>query len=345
MPPALAKKGTAAGLGAFLLLGGAVLTLLGVIAPHSPKTDVWGCVGNALFQIACAVLLLTLPARVRRAPWIGGAVVVGGILAVTAAVYFNGERAGGPPGFNEFFYVWPAFYIGYFFAPRGIAAALALIAVAYSAVILSIGGAGSFVFTRWIITLSVVTGSALAMHFLRRRIDLLVLQLRDAARTDSLTGLLNRRGFDERFELELARARRTYDPLTLVVADLDRFKDLNDAFGHPAGDAALAAVAETLATGSRSIDTVARIGGEEFALLLPNTDRFGAFEVAERLRRQVAGRTAADGHPLTMSFGVVQSFGEGETEQTLREAADAALYAAKQGGRDRTVLDTEPTAA
>jgi diguanylate cyclase (GGDEF)-like protein len=335
----LAKQGTAARIGALLFLTGALTTALGVVAPHSPQTDVPGFLADAAFQVGCAVILLVLPARRRRVPWIGGAVVVAGIAAVTAAVYFNGERAGGPPAFNEFFYVWPAFYSGYFFKARGMAASLALIAGAYAWIVAAIGATGQFAFTRWIVTVSVVTGVALAMHFLRRQIDRLVVQLRDTARTDSLTDLLNRRGFDERFQLELERARRTGDPLALLLGDLDRFKALNDQFGHPAGDAALVSVARTLADTCRSIDTVARVGGEEFALLLPATGGDGAFQAAERLRKRVARTGSGDGQPLTLSFGAVECLDHGGTPEGLLHSADAALYAAKAGGRNRTVID------
>jgi diguanylate cyclase (GGDEF)-like protein len=126
-----------------------------------------------------------------------------------------------------------------------------------------------------------------------------------------------------------------------VLADLDRFKELNDRCGHPAGDDALVAVARTLDGGCRSIDTVARIGGEEFALLLPATSPSGAFEVAERLRAEIARTAAADGRALTISFGIVACSGAQTAQEGLMRAADAALYRAKAAGRDRTVVDAD----
>jgi diguanylate cyclase (GGDEF)-like protein len=334
----LGRQAVRVRIGAFLFLGGAAITAVATVAPHSAQLDVVGFVVLAMLQVACGLVVLTLPARRRGASWIPPAIVMAGVLAVTAAIYFNGERSGGPPGFNEFFYVWPAFYIGYFFGPRGIAASVALIGACYAVVLSTIGATGAPAFTRWIVTLSVVTGVTVALHMLRRHIDRLLSQLRDAARTDTLTQLLNRRGFEERFELELERARRTGDPLTLLVGDLDRFKELNDRFGHAAGDATLANVAQTLDATARTIDTVARVGGEEFALLLPATDAEGGLEAAERLRLSVAHTVGDDGAPLTISFGVAQVTHDDETPPSLMLAADTALYAAKAAGRNRSVV-------
>ena len=98
--------------------------------------------------------------------------------------------------------------------------------------------------------------------------------------------LLNRRGFEERFELEIERSRRTGAPVALLMGDLNGFKGLNDRFGHPAGDTALL-VAQSLALSCRRIDTVARVGAEEFAILLPATESEGGLEAAERLRREI----------------------------------------------------------
>jgi diguanylate cyclase (GGDEF)-like protein len=332
------RQGVTVRIGAFLFLGGAAITAVATVAPHSEQLDARGFVFVAGFQLVCGLVVLTLPARFRGAAWIPPAIVMAGVLAVSAAVYFNGERLGGPPAFNEFFYVWPAFYIGYFFKPRGIAASVALIGAAYAGVLNAIGATGESAFTRWIVTLSVVAGAAVALHILRRHIDRLLRQLRDTARTDALTQLLNRRGFEERFELELERARRTGDPLTLLVGDLDRYTDLNDRFGHAAGDATLATVARTLGATARTIDTVARVGGEEFALLLPATNAEGGLEAAERLRTSVARSVGNDGAPLTISFGVAEVGHAEETPPSLMHAADTALYAAKAAGRNCSVV-------
>jgi diguanylate cyclase (GGDEF)-like protein len=333
-------------IGALLLLGGAAITAAGTVLPANPEIDAEAYFLLAGLQAAAGLIVLMLPPRLRRSRVLPPLIIVAGVISILGVTYFNGERAGGPPAFNEFFFVWPAFYIGYFFGRRGIVVSLVAIAILYGALVIDITDDDREAFTRWIVTVSVVSGSAVAMHVLRMNIDSLLARLRETARTDPLTTLLNRRGFDERFALELDRSRRTGDPFALLVGDLDRFKDLNDRFGHGAGDTALVAVAQALASGSRSIDTVARIGGEEFGLLLPGSDCTGAVEAAERLRGDIAGIAASDGKPLTISFGVVEFPRHGLDQQQLLDAADGALYAAKASGRDRTVArDAEAATA
>jgi diguanylate cyclase (GGDEF)-like protein len=335
----------AARIGVFLFLGGALISALGPIWPHPEELDTRGFFALAALQLAAAGLILVVPKEWQRKPWVPAAIVIVAIIAVSAAVYFNGERAGGPPALNEVFYVWPAFYIGYFFKPRAMAALLALMIGAYTAVLALIDPRDTefgVLFARWIVLVSVTTLSAVALHQLRRAIDRLRRRLEEAARTDSLTMLLNRRGFDERFELEVERSRRTGDPFSLLVGDLDRFKELNDRDGHPAGDEALAVVGQTLSIASRSIDTVARIGGEEFGFLLPAATARGAVEAAERLRGEVA--RACDEQALTISFGVAEFPRDGDARPTLIGAADRALYEAKAEGGDRTVVCSDALA-
>lgn len=153
--------------------------------------------------------------------------------------------------------------------------------------------------------------------------------------TDGLTGLLNRRGFDRDLSRELARSRRSGQPVALCLLDVDRFKAFNDDFGHQAGDEALAAVAGIVAASCREGDLAARYGGEELAVILPGTSRDDAMIVAERIRAAVAA------HPMprravTVSVGVAAAEG-GCSAEVLIEAADRALYEAKASGRDRVV--------
>lgn len=162
------------------------------------------------------------------------------------------------------------------------------------------------------------------------------------ASIDSLTGLTNRRRFFNLAEQELARARRYGSPLSVVLADLDHFKRLNDEHGHLVGDQALAHAARVLAREIRDVDTVARYGGEEFAILLPMTSAEGAKEVAERCARQLAATPLVrDGHApirITASMGVACTEGKSYDLEELLRVADAALYRAKQNGRDRVEL-------
>jgi diguanylate cyclase (GGDEF)-like protein len=169
-----------------------------------------------------------------------------------------------------------------------------------------------------------------------------VSRLEDDARTDPLTGLDNRRALRAEFARELARAERTGRPLTLMVLDLDHFKDYNDSLGHPAGDRALQRVATILEDNTRSVEVAARIGGEEFAILAPDTDESGGMALAERLRVGVESAFAASMPKLTVSCGVaVHRPGDAE-EEDLVAGADQALYAAKDAGRNRVMMATEP---
>ena len=156
------------------------------------------------------------------------------------------------------------------------------------------------------------------------------------ALVDGLTGLANRRAASDALHAEAARAQRLETPLSVVLADIDEFKDVNDAHGHAVGDAVLRAFAEVLRETLRESDVAGRWGGEEFLLLLPGAGEEGAAQLAERVRIGLAGRTIP-GVPdlrVTASFGVAEYAGESNTEQ-LVAAADGALYRAKHAGRDR----------
>lgn len=171
------------------------------------------------------------------------------------------------------------------------------------------------------------------------------------ATSDGLTGLANRRHFDERFAEEWARAKRDGAPLSLLLIDVDHFKKFNDHYGHPAGDACLRSLGRILAEQvRRPADLAARYGGEEFALLLPNTRAEGCAEVGERLREAL--RELSMLHALnppsrlvTVSLGGATTVpGEATASDSLVAAADRALYAAKESGRDRLVVSGQVVA-
>lgn len=166
--------------------------------------------------------------------------------------------------------------------------------------------------------------------------------------TDYLTGLRTRGYFEQQLELEFKRAERRRQKFSLLMIDIDHFKDLNDNFGHHVGDQVLRDISSILMKDQREVDTVARYGGEEFVMVLPETTEAGAMYVAHRLRRAVeqtkffAGSPEAIQH-LTISIGIAVFDTDAHFKRDLIEFADAALYAAKRNGRNQVVCYSELT--
>jgi diguanylate cyclase (GGDEF)-like protein len=159
----------------------------------------------------------------------------------------------------------------------------------------------------------------------------------EAAFTDHLTGLANRRRFERQLEREVARVERFEHPFTLLMIDIDNFKNLNDTFGHDAGDDAIRRLSRVLREGTRGIDLAARIGGEEFAVLLVETRKDVGCEVAERLRASIKSLEIPRASNITASFGVAECPNDAQTAADILKAADVALYEAKRNGRDQVV--------
>jgi diguanylate cyclase (GGDEF)-like protein len=175
----------------------------------------------------------------------------------------------------------------------------------------------------------------------KRRLLVANQALVELANLDGLTGLPNKRWFNELYEREWSRANRSSEPLAVIVADIDYFKQYNDMYGHLAGDSCLKRVAETLSRNTqRGTDLVARLGGEEFAIVLPATDRAGAMVMAKRLRKLVEGLGiqhlgSAVAKHVTISLGIAGGLSlKGQTAEELLEEADSALYRAKESGRN-----------
>jgi diguanylate cyclase (GGDEF)-like protein len=177
-------------------------------------------------------------------------------------------------------------------------------------------------------------------------------QLVDASRIDEKTGLLNATTWRRESSAELARSLRTGSGLAVALIDIDHFKVVNDTYGHLAGDEVLRAISRLLQLLVREYDLVGRFGGEEFALLLPQTDEMGARNIAERIRAQIADlrvtATSSSGTEpiaLTVSIGVAMLDGTGADLTELLAAADAALYRAKDAGRDQVWVTTDTASA
>jgi diguanylate cyclase (GGDEF)-like protein len=166
------------------------------------------------------------------------------------------------------------------------------------------------------------------------------MELRKRVGTDALTGLYTRRFLDELGAREIVRARREKAPLTCAFIDADKFKSINDTFGHPAGDAVLRGLGPAIRKALRNTDLLGRYGGEELVLLLPNTSLKQALPVLERLRQEIAAMDVAElkGHQVTASIGAAELRDGDHAMADVLARADAALYQAKESGRNRVVL-------
>ena len=159
------------------------------------------------------------------------------------------------------------------------------------------------------------------------------------ARTDALTGLLNRRGFETQMAFAVALARRSSRPLSLITVDVDHFKRVNDTYGHEAGDEVLRRLARTLESRLRGSDVVARLGGEEFVALLPDTDLNGAQSIAQALVTAMAEQQDPVVGTITVSAGVATMRGAEDNGAAMLRRGDAALYEAKGQGRNRVCVE------
>jgi diguanylate cyclase (GGDEF)-like protein len=158
--------------------------------------------------------------------------------------------------------------------------------------------------------------------------------------TDGLTGLFNRKHLMDLFDMEMARTRRYRIPFTVMIADIDHFKKINDTYGHLAGDSVLRRIADTLVQVVRECDHVGRYGGEEFLIILPNSDAIGAMQMAQRIREKISQvRFHNDGNTISMtiSVGVAQCVDGKDSVEAILSRADTALYQAKANGRNQAI--------
>ena len=340
-PYASAPGAADASFGAAILAGlfaaGAGLALLTVLLPHSEHASAPGLLGVIAVATAVAGGLYSQSSRVpaRALP----PVLAVGSSLITGVAYFSALT----PSPLVFFYLWVCIYSAYFFPVGQIIWQLGYVGAAYLVLLLARppgGGAAAW----WLVGMGTLAVAAAVIHGMRSRVESLIASLYDASRIDPLTGLSNRRGHRETLDLEIERARRNDAPLALVVADLDHFKEVNDRCGHHIGDATLRRVAAVFAEGMRKLDAVARVGGEEFALVLPNTDAHEAFALAERLRCALRDEFSGEAVAITVSLGVAAFPQHGATAGALVRTADEALHAAKGSGRDRTVIYSETLA-
>src|SRR4051794_26000147 len=314
--------------GGFFVFGG-VLALVSLLLPHSARVMDMGIAGLGMAAGLSGLVMLLVPQIMP--PRLLTYVLLCGSLLISFGVYFTHSTT----SVYALLYVWVGFQAAYFLPRNHVIGHVAATGITYALALQTVPGSDRA--QRWLLMFGVVVVIVLMVAVLRERMNRLIARLADAARTDALTGLLNRRGFQELMEIETERALRSSRPLAIIVGDLDHFKHLNDRFGHAAGDLALRRFGEIASGASRRIDAVARIGGEEFALLLPDTEQHAAYLLAERLRRAVK-EPGADGELPSVSFGVASFPSHAAAAEALMHAADQALYAAKAMGRDRSVI-------
>lgn len=311
---------------------GAVMALATTVLPDPDPSDHVRMLELAAADAAFAAILLLgsrLPARAIRLIAITGAIVmVSWLVAVIL-----------PIGASLVLYCWPALTAGYWCSRRELYANLALMGVA-SAIALSLSRSPDITGSTWSTTFLVMIIVALMVSRLVGRVNTLVGQITRVASEDGLTGLLNRRAFEPALEREVERAAAIGAPLSIALFDLDHFKLVNDRFGHAAGDDALRLFGGIIRRELRDVDLGARVGGEEFCVLLFGRGEDEARAWAEGVSALLIAETVGGEVELTTSCGVA-SLGAGvRTCEQLQLAADRALYAAKANGRRQVVVAT-----
>ncbi len=316
--------------GTLMLAGGALAGITVALPPAATGSDAAVVALGALAAVVGTVLVLLG----RELPeWQLGLVGVLGTALITVATYEGGFDGTGTAD-NQMLYIWVCLFSFYFLGLRTALLQLGAVGLAYAWLLSQQQIAGGDAATRWVVTMTALLTAGLLVARLRRSNDRLVSELTSRARIDSLTGLLNRNALEERAALEFAHARRDGGSVAILVADIDDFKTINDSLGHPAGDQVLRQVTAVLTEGTREVDAVARVGGDEFAILLPGVTPTAARVIAERLRVAVR-RAAGDMHlRLSLSLGIAVGPHDGDTLAALWKAADRAMYIAKRSGGD-----------
>jgi diguanylate cyclase (GGDEF)-like protein len=308
-----------------IMFGGAgLLNLLEALVPGGPQIPL---APGLLALVFALVLCLCGP----RLPTLATAAL--GPIGATMIAY--ALSSGGTPGDGAVLYMWPVLWQAYFFGRRATVLIVLWIGLVQALSLLSMP-AGVGYLDRWLdvfVSVALVGG---VIELLSLRNQELVARLANEARVDKLTGLLNRRGFEERAEVELSRARREQTSVGIASFDLDDFKGVNDEFGHGAGDRALTRTGAAFRAEMRDTDVLARIGGEEFVALLPGGRIIDARAFAERVRASLETVDDPSIPSVTISAGVTAAVAPDDLEPLLG-IADGALYAAKLSGRNQTV--------
>jgi diguanylate cyclase (GGDEF)-like protein len=340
-------------------LGAALRSIDERVYDPSSADEMMRWVGVLMFVLGSAVLLATLPMPDPNTSDHPAIIVIAG-LSILGAVFVGLLRPGRrwvsriaviygvllvsalmavtrPIEATPFFYLWPMVFSAYFCSRREVVADLALMWVTL--------GLALFIWSHDPMKLGMfmaagtsVTLTTLVVKLLADHVSEVISQLVRAADTDYLTGLCNRRAFDIEFRRQCDRALRSDVPLALTMFDLDHFKEVNDRHGHAAGDRVLCDFASLLKRELRGGDTLARVGGEEFAVVLFGGGLEDGIAFAERIGVELSRHGEGEGPVLSASAGVAELTAELRTPEALMLVADRALYAAKAGGRRRVAV-------
>ncbi|HEX8074345.1 MAG TPA: GGDEF domain-containing protein [Thermoleophilaceae bacterium] len=309
---------------------GALVASAALVSPVSSHLDELRIATTAACSAMIAAILLVGYDRVPR--WALSVFLLCGSMLIEWSIY----AAHDPTNPFLLFYLWVAFYSFYFLTRVQAALQAGFIGVAYAIVLALDGQPVKTEIIRWLVFMVALVVASVLVRVMRERIDALLESLDDAMRKDMLTGLLDQRGFDELFEKELERARRSGNRLGLVIGQLDGEGGLRDRLGDRRADEVLAAVGAKLGGTIRLNDEAARLDDELFAVICPYTDERGAAIMAERIGTLV--REDPDGdNPLTLSFGVAGYPKHGASPDALLHAVRYALSEARALGGDRAV--------
>lgn len=322
------ERELAASIIAVIALAGSLFGFVTYALPHPDGTNF---VAPSIAFAAAIVFGAVVWARRREVSWT--TIAVGAALG-SAVVTIGMISVPGRTGAYASFYVWIGIFSFYFLRPGIALAQVAWIGLLYAVAVAVDAPSGAV--ELWLNGVVTTLGVGLLVLLFRTRITGLIQTLERSARTDDLTDLPNRRAFDEQIGRQLAGARRSEEPVSLVLIDLDNFKEVNDTGGHLAGDAALRATADVIRSQVRPSDWPARIGGDEFAVIFPGSREPDAARVAARVCDQIEEHFRDTAVGLTASVGVAEAVGTAIDAESLTRDTDRALYMAKRLGGART---------
>jgi diguanylate cyclase (GGDEF)-like protein len=306
-------------------LAGSVVIIIGLLLPTQDPSDRPYLLGIAAFSVVMGLCLRVTPRASSRAANLSITLLV---FVVTAVVL-----VARPMGLSPLYYFWPLMASAYYASPRRLLVNTALTIGAFG-VALATGAETNDPTLAFVCFTGVAVAVVITVRRLRAQLAGLFSELEVLASRDSLTGILNRRAFDGALAGASSDHRSSGTDAALLIFDIDHFKAVNDTHGHPAGDAALRRLTDIVSQEIRASDVFGRVGGEEFGVLMPGITAPDAERAAERIRLAVAARTAGTGVPFTISGGLALSLDAGDPWA----AADRALYAAKDAGRNRVVV-------